>query len=259
MSLAAVTYVPLQVALFGGNVSGWLTVGVATMLRTGVLTGEVVVAALSTLVKLTPFPFLAAAVVDPRARRWALAMTVSVVIVSVVIAPAAWTSWVSILPNVAGNPMSQVANFSPVRVFSGIGLAAVGTLLGWALAIGSGSIAILLAVRNGFAMQSMAAATLAVTVASPTLWDHYLAVVRPLIVAAWDRVDWHGRLVFFAYLVACLWLWYGYGSWLPYSAAILGLLVAVTVVIAAVPGSGAAARSSGARPSGRAQPVTRHG
>lgn len=234
VSLAAVTYFPLQFALYGGNVSGWLAIAVALLLTAGPGTKGVTVSLLA-LIKLTPLPFVAAAVADPAVRRYVLVACGGTTIMSVVIAPSAWASWFTILPNLAGNPMGQVANYSPASVVAAAGLPILGAVLGWSLAIGFAVVAVLTARRRGFGPQAIAAATGSMTLASPTLWDHYLAVLLPLVVYSWVRSGPRARLLFWTFHLVTLAMWFGFGGLVLYDGMVLVLTVTVTAVIVAAP------------------------
>lgn len=200
---AAAVY-PLQLALFGGNVSGWLAVAVAVVLL-GSPRQIGVVSALVAIIKVLPLPLLAISVVAPGSRFHAVAAVVVIVGLAVALAPAAWIDWIHVLPNIATLGMADsVANLSPAAVGAEFGQATVGAAVGLGIA-GSSGVAALMLARSGQTAtwpNAVAAATTSITFASVTLWDHYAAPVVPLVVASWPRLGRVGRSVV---LVAVTW------------------------------------------------------
>ena len=80
-------FYPLQYAIFSGNVSGWLAIGVALSLADWPRIGGFV-AALATCVKLLPLPMFVAALTDRRSRLAAVIPLAIIVTVSVAAGPA---------------------------------------------------------------------------------------------------------------------------------------------------------------------------
>src|SRR6478752_9750051 len=184
----ALAFYPLQFAIFSGNVSGWLAVGVALSLVAGPRVAGVV-AALATAIKLLPVPLFLAALTDRRSRLTAVVPLTVIVAVSVVLAPQAWLDFAKVLPNTLQIGMATSrTNLSPAHAFFDFGLVGLGTVIGWALTIGFGVAAVATGLREGYSNRVLAMAVFAMIFASSTLWDHYLAVMVPLILWAWPAV-----------------------------------------------------------------------
>jgi len=176
---------PVNVALFIGNISGIVAIVVAVMLLdrpwlSGVAAGAIAV------VKPTAIPLGLVAFVNRRSRFAALATAAGVVVISLAAAPVAWAAFASVIPNLLLLPMSNwTANWSPAALLNGVGLAAIGRILGLATVGGCGLLAIWWARRTHEWPRAVAAATLAMTFAGVTVWDHYLAPLVPIMIAAW--------------------------------------------------------------------------
>ena len=96
----AATSFPLSFALYGGNVSAWVAVGVGILLIAGPEARGITAAGL-TMLKAVPLPFLLIALVS-RSTRLPAALTLSVgVAVSFVLAPEAWRDWLRAWPHIA--------------------------------------------------------------------------------------------------------------------------------------------------------------
>ncbi len=223
---------PLQFALFGGNVSGWLAIGVALSLTSGPR-ARGFVAAVAAAIKLVPIPMLAAAFTDRRTRLAAIFPLAIVVGVSVLLAPPAWTDFVQILPNVLRNVMADDrTNLSPAGALSAFGLVGVGTIVGWVLAIAFGIAALVTGFREGYSHRVVAIATLSLTFASSTLWDHYLGVMVPLILWAWPLAGTQRRRAIAAFVVLLTGLWVRLDATPEYRLALVASLVACSLAIA---------------------------
>ena len=85
-------------------------------------------------------------------------------------------------------------NLSPAHAFFDFGLVGLGTVIGWALTIGFGVAAVATGLREGYSNRVLAMAVFAMIFASSTLWDHYLAVMVPLILWAWPAVGSRRRM-----------------------------------------------------------------
>jgi hypothetical protein len=176
---------PLHVALWGGNMSGWIAIGVAAMLLLPAGPGGIVAALLAVL-KMTPAVLMVPALmVSLQARRMVVLSIAIVVGASVVLSPDAWLAWLRVLPNILrfGAPDDRL-NLAPVGVLSTLGLAPLGAVLGYTIA-GAAMLACLVLASRGRTPASVAAASTALLIAPAALWDHYLAVTLPLVVAAW--------------------------------------------------------------------------
>jgi Protein of unknown function (DUF2029). len=235
-------FYPLQFAIFSGNVSGWLTIGVALSLANGPRIGGSV-AAVATSVKLTPLPMFLAALTDRRSRPAAVIPLAIIVMVSVLLAPRAWSDFVTVLPNVLRNGMADSAtNLSPANALVGFDLLGLGLLVGWALALGFGIAAVVTGMREGYSHRVLAMAALSVTFASSTLWDHYLGVFVPLILWAWPVAGPRRRLAIAVFVLLATGLWLRLNELPGYRLALVAALVACSLAIGTMPGSVASKR-----------------
>lgn len=223
---------PLAFALFGGNVSAWIAIGVAVML---VARGRVAgaVAASLALLKLTPSPLLIVAIASRAARLPAALTAVAVGLVSIALSPGAWTDWIRALPNIARNPPSSgTANLSPTAAGSILGWPEAGLAVGLALTIGFGFAALIVAVRSGLTLPTISAATFAYLFASPTLWDHHAAAAVPLMVGGWPGGNRATRLVILANVAWAPTIWIGFHA--PVVTLLLLVMLGLTLVVPAV-------------------------
>ena len=220
---------PLALALFDGNVSGWIMIGVATMLVAGSRIGGAASAVLA-ISKLTPGPLFGAALATGGARNPAALTAVVVFLASFAVAPAAWFDWFRVLPSIARNPPTAgVAIQSPAAASAALGWPEVGFGVGVALAAGFTLAAIALAWRRGLILSSVAAATFAYMFASPTLWDHHVAVAVPIMIAAWPRGSRPVRLIVVLNVGWSVGVWIGLGNSVVGLAALLLLGAALVV------------------------------
>ncbi len=119
--LVAVLSFPLEMATYGGNMSGWITLAVAAMLlRPGRAAG--LPAALIGLVKMTPAVLLVPAIATARSRTLAIAVPVGVTAIAIAIAPHAWADYLRVLPNILRFPPApEPYNMAPIGVFGSFG------------------------------------------------------------------------------------------------------------------------------------------
>ena len=225
-------FYPLQFAIFSGNVSGWLAVGVALSLVNAPRIGGFV-AAVATAVKLLPLPMFVAALTDRRSRLAAVIPLAVIVTVSVLLGPQAWVDFIRVLPNTLQIGMAESrTNLSPAHAFVEVGLLGVGLVVGWALALGFGIAAVVTGVREGYSNRVLAMAVFSVTFASSTLWDHYLGVMVPLILWAWSAAGSRQRLAMAVFVVVATGLWIRLDAIPVYRLALLASLVACSLAIA---------------------------
>jgi hypothetical protein len=239
-ALVIATSFPFQMALFGGNVSAWISIGIAGMLVGGPrISGAL--SAVMMLAKLTPAPLFLSAVTGARTRLTGLAVAGVLVVVSLIVAPRAWSDWVSVLPNVLRNEMAiSSSNFSPANAMLDLGLPALGGFVEYGLAAMFGCCALLIAYRDGAPSgQALAAATGSLTFASSTLWDHYLAVLIPLVLYAWPRTDRARRLLIWGFVILSMGLWVNLNLLTGYRILIT---VAVAVLFGAMASDSALSR-----------------
>lgn len=228
VALLGVSSFPLQFALYGGNVSGWMTIAVAVILaKRG---GGAAIAA-STLIKLTPGPLFAAGLVDARLRRRILAATGFMGVGSVLASPQAWLDWIRILPNLARlTPYTGYPNLSLTSLLGPAGFAQLGTALGYCLAVVFGAAALLAAARSGLGVGAVALALTSMLFLSTTIWDHYLAVFVPVYIAAWANAGTATRVTIAAAVVSQVLPWF----FLDPFAVALALLVTMVAASAAI-------------------------
>jgi hypothetical protein len=230
----ALAFYPLQFAIFSGNVSGWLAVGVALSLVAGARVGGVV-AAVATAIKLLPVPLFLAALTDRRSRLTAVVPLAVIVAVSVVLAPQAWLDFAKVLPNTLQIGMATSrTNLSPAHAFFDFGLVGLGTVIGWALTIGFGVAAVATGLREGYSNRVLAMAVFAMIFASSTLWDHYLAVMVPLILWAWPAVGSRRRMAMAAFVIIATGLWIRLDAIPEYRLVLVASLVVCSFAIASV-------------------------
>lgn len=200
---------PLNEALFVGNVSGWIAIGVGGLLLSdGRVTGGI--AAVMAIAKLTPIAFLGAAFVRRRTAIAALVASLAIVAISFALAPAAWFDWLRVLPNLVRiGPADVATNLAPGTVLGRFGLSGPGIVIGFGLAIGFGAIALVGGRREGMTPRTIAAAAFCSLFLASTLWEHYLAVVIPLIVFAWPGAVRRRQVLIIVYVLL------GVTDWFP--------------------------------------------
>jgi hypothetical protein len=148
---------------------------------------------------------------------------------SFVISPGAWWSWLEVLPNIlrlppGGSPASvslaSMARDTPVD-----GAAALASAAGGALIL---VLALLLARREGFSRRVVAATVASGLLLNPTLWDHYLAVMVPILIATWPNVSGRWRVLLVLGGLTHLVGWFGVLG-VQTAAIMLGGLLAITI------------------------------
>jgi hypothetical protein len=195
-ALAMASY-PFQIALVIGNVSGWSALLVGLLLVSkppvqGALAGGL------SLLKATNAATLLASLVERRSRLPAIGLVLGLSMLSFVISPGAWWAWLEVLPNIlrlppGGSPTS-VSLASMVRDTPIGGAAALASAMGGAITL---LLALLLARREGLSHRVVVATVASSLLFNPTLWDHYLAVMIPILIATWPNVSgrWRALLV----------------------------------------------------------------
>lgn len=200
---------PFNEALFVGNVSGWIAIGAGCLLlaEARVAGG---LAAVMAFAKLTPITFLGAALVGRRTASVALVTSLATLGVSFALAPGAWFDWLRVLPNLLRiAPADAYVNLAPGTVLGRFGLAGLGAVVGWGLAVGFGGVALLSGQRYGMTPRTISAAAFSSLFLSSTLWEHYLAVVIPLIAFAWPGAGRRRRILIVVYVLL------GVTDWFP--------------------------------------------
>lgn len=221
---------PVNFALFGGNLSGWLTILVATMLLSdGIVAGGA--ASVAALMKLTPLALLLPAIAWKRTRAGALVALIVVVGVSLVLSPGAWRGWLEALPNIVRFPTGDSpTNFAPAALLAEIGYGSVGSAISFLAAAGFALAAIWLGHR-GCWPGAVAAGVAAILYGSGSTWDHYLAPTVPLVIAAFSRASWRVRGVLSVFVLIGLVMWLRADA-LSYLARFAFLIVAAASSLA---------------------------
>ena len=129
----------------------------------------------------------------------------------------------------------SATNLSPANALSPFGLLGLGLAIGWTLAIGFGIAALATGVREGYSHRVMAMAVLSLTFASSTLWDHYLAVLVPLILWAWPTAGRRQRTTIAVFVLLSTGLWLRLEDLPVYRLALVAALVACSFAIVGLP------------------------
>lgn len=228
---------PMQLALFGGNVSAVFAITICIALIGNAATASTA-SVLATIIKMTPAPLLLVSLVSRKGRRYALATLAIGVSISFVISPRSWADWLTALPNVLRNDMNRgAANYSPASIGEALGFAAVGGAIGLALCVAFLLMGLRMAARQSNASLSvLAAAVGATTFASSTMWDHYFAVLIPLNIYGWDRARSPAlKLCIFASAVVGLGQWIGFNGLVSYRIGVVFLVALNFWLLARVP------------------------
>ncbi|HEY0444708.1 MAG TPA: hypothetical protein VGC90_10835, partial [Candidatus Limnocylindrales bacterium] len=183
-----------------------------------------------------PLVLLLPALFSQRSLRAAATAGLVFVAASAAIAPKAWIDWLRVLPNILRfPPWEGTHNFAPVVILGEVGAAGVGTAVGVAIAVTAVVSAIVLARRERW-FGAVASATVALLFGPSSLGDHYLAVLVPLIVAAWPKSGWRIRTVLVAFVGATMIPWWtpdpSLGVRVVYLVATAATCLAVTVRLA---------------------------
>lgn len=223
---------PFQMALFGGNVSGWIAIAVGWLLTGPARTATV--SSVTAIIKLTPAPLLAIAVADRTTRKEAVLTCLGIGGLSIALAPKAWADWITALPNIVRNEMAMASsNYSPAHVLVDLGLSGFSGIVEVGIASSFCIWALYLAVQHGGrSAQAISAAAGSLTFASTTLWDHYLAVLVPLTLFAWPRVNPARRLLIWAMTIVFSGMWLGFGALFLYRAVVAACSVALFALVA---------------------------
>lgn len=227
MAFAIGSY-PLQFSLVIGNVSGWSALLVAGILITRECTQGALSGALS-LLKPTNAPMFAAAIVDPRSRWAAMAPVAVVGAVSVLAAPAAWSAWVEVLPNIVQlSPARAPQSVSLASILRDTPAASAAVLVSSIAGVALVATAIRLVRREGLSRRVVTTGMASTMLLNTTLWDHYLAVMVPIAIAAWPNVAGRWRLLLLAGCVTHLVAGIGLLGFLR-AVITLGGFIAITI------------------------------
>ena len=206
----AATSFSLNYALFIGNVSGWIAIGIALMLMGGGRTNGVVAAGL-TLLKAVPVPFLLIALASRASRRSAVLTLGAAAAVSFVLDPVAWLDFARAVPHIAAMTLGPPPwNLSPAAVGAVLGLEEMGRAAGIGLTLAFAGYGAILA-RGDRWPAAVASAAISSLLISPTMWDHYVAAAVPLVIAAWwmaTRIE-RALIVVSWSVMFLMWLRYG--------------------------------------------------
>lgn len=228
--LAAVAFTPNLVALYIGNVTGWIAILVAVALI-GAPSARAASVAAAMWLKLTPGVYAVGALLDRSSRLPSLTASLVIMAVSVVLAPAAWADWIAVLPSIVGLTEAPfTSNLAPAHVLGSTGLPELAAVSRIALPVVFGVLLLASALKGNVAAW-VAAATGVYLSASGTSWDHYFAVLSPLAAAAWP-----GASVAMRSLIVGGLIWLGTLRFLDTQAwyQLAGLAFWVTFVAASV-------------------------
>jgi hypothetical protein len=203
LALLFVAFQPAIIALYIGNVSGWIAIaaGLAIIGSSRVVSAATVAVAWT---KLTPGPFAVGAFLDPRTRWLTLAIGILLPLGSYLLAPKAWHEFVDLLSTLTSTPAAPTTiNVSPSYVLSEAGFVSLAAVTSFALPAGFLLVMAFAALR-GDVLGWVAAAAGAYLTATSTTWHHYLIVLVPIGLVAWSKAS--SRLQI---LILLTWLWYG--------------------------------------------------
>ncbi len=236
--LCAAAFQPTSIAIFIGNVSGWIAIAVALMLLGGVRAVGASSAMLLWL-KVTPGPLAIGAIIDRATRKSAAIAILLIALVSFVLSPFAWVDFLAILPSLVAMPAAEIAiNVSPSNVIRAADLGGPFRLVPPVLVAGFLLLTYVNAAR-GRRLAWVASACGVYLCLSSTVWHQYMVVLVPVAVAVWPRASNTVR----GGIVLTL-LWYGplwqLASEPLYQLMGLVLWVVSVVAIAVSPHSGVA-------------------
>ena len=229
--VAATFFLPNYDTLWKGNVSGFLALTVAVALLGGDAGG--LGSAAAALLKTTPVLMLPSALVAGWRHWLGLAAAAAVAAAAAALAPAAWSDFVRVLPNLVAGPSHFTTNLAPDSLLSfalpEAPLAAAA--MRW-LAIGVGVVAVaasvIVARRAGGWPAAVVLATAATLLLPSATWYHYLAVLLPPAAFAWPRASRRAR-IWMVVGAACVVVGVGY---LP--IAVAGAAIVATATLAAL-------------------------
>jgi hypothetical protein len=195
---ATTLFLPNFDTLWKGNVSGILAFMTALALAGGASGGLGVAA--SVLVKTTPIVMLPAAFVAGRRVLAGLAVGAAAVVVSFVLAPAAWTDFLRVIPNLVSGRVDFPTNLAPdIQVqmaFPSAPVLATLTRVG-AVAVGVAAIvlSVVVAHRRAGWPAAVALGVAATLILPSSTWYHYLAPLLPIAAFAWSHASSREKLV----------------------------------------------------------------
>jgi hypothetical protein len=199
---ATAWFLPVLDTLWKGNVSGLQALLVALLFAGPAASGGALAA--NGLLKLTPVVLVPLAPLRGRLAATALlATTAAIVVPSLALAPQAWRDYAVVLGNLLGGSADYPSNLAPDALLRhAFGLSAPWDAMARVGALGLGLGLLVLGWRwarrpDGWAAAVTAgvAATLLIPAA---LWYHYLAVLLPVAVVAWERATGRERAGIFA-------------------------------------------------------------
>lgn len=233
--IATFSSFPLHFAAYGGNVSGWVALAVSVMLL-GPGVRASFAAVLAALLKMTPAVLLVPALADSRTRSATVALLTVTIALSFALDPKAWIDWAALLPNILRFPPGpEDANLSITGVLSSTSMAPAAQPISVGVAIAALVVAVRCVAQHRWAA-SVAAATGALLLGPNMIWDHYLVVLLPLVIAAWPMSTRAHRSVLLAMILvsASMWIdWFGGGT-RPAPARAVALFVVIATIVTSV-------------------------
>lgn len=198
--LAVIAFSPNLVAIYIGNLSGWIAILIGFMLITPAPV-RAASAATAMWLKLTPGVFAVGALVDRSTRSAAAVTTLVILAGSLILSAPAWADWIAVLPSIVGlSEAPYTSNLAPPHVLSSTGFGLLAEAARIALPMWFGVLLFVSAWR-GHVAAWVTAATGVYLSAPGTAWDHYFVALSPLAVAAWPRATPFTRLAIVGVLV----------------------------------------------------------
>lgn len=189
LAVFVVGSLPFQFALTVGNVSGWAALLVAGLLVSRPSTQGVLAGALG-LLKSVNAPVVLVALRERRGQLQALAVFFGVSALSAAVSFDAWVGWFQALPNILSQqPSHPPGSVSLASITLNTGFAGLGRLFGPVAAILCTLLALRWVTIEGLSRRVVTAAVAASLLIGTTIWDHYLAVMVPIAIAAWPSVS----------------------------------------------------------------------
>ncbi len=189
-----VAFLPLSVATYIGNISGWIAVGVGLMFLVAPNAASAIGATVAIAKGITVPVGIAVLASSSHARRVGVLSAALACGISLIALPRAWLDWIRILPNLSEMaPGTAPSNLAFGAVLEPFGLTALGTLVRLGCLI-MALIFLAFAVARRHQRAAIALGVAASLVLPATLWDHHVAVLAVVIAAAWRDATRHEKV-----------------------------------------------------------------